>query len=140
MIKKILLTILAATLFWMFVQSAFAAIQLDDVLRPDNLPDLSVSEGEIDEEASAEITVTQTIILFVGNLVSQVLLFAGAVSIIFLMVSGGNYIFAFGKDERIEKGKRGIFWSIMGLLTIILSYAIVRGVINLILQLDVQAT
>jgi len=134
MIKKLIITILAATLFWTLAGDALAAIQLDDNLRPDNLPDIEVAETT--DNANSETLATQTIVLFIGNIVSQVLLFAGAVSIIFLIIAGGNYILAFGKDEHIEKGKRGIFWSITGLFTILLSYSIVKAIIAVLLQLD----
>lgn len=133
-LSKILLTILAATIFWMLAQQSFAVIQLDDSLKPSNLPDLTIQE-EISEDAP-ETAATRTLIIYVGNLVSKVLVFAGAVSIGFLIFAGANYILAFGKDERIERGKRGIFWSIAGLLVILLSYAIVRGVISILMQFD----
>ncbi len=151
--KKILFTLLFSSLFWSFSHEALAAIQLDPNLRPEGLP--TFGEESEDEEETAEsedppedtgdetpavYTATQTLVLFIGNIVSQVLLYAGAVSIIFLIVAGANYIFAFGKDERIEKGKRGIFWAITGLFIILLSYAIVRGLISLIVQVDVSAT
>ena len=132
--KKILLTVLAATIFWMLAQQALAVIQLDPNLKPDNLPDITV-QAEIDEN-SPETAATRTLIIYVGNIVSKVLVFAGAVSILFLIFAGANYILAFGKDERIERGKRGLFWSIAGLLVILLSYAIVRGIISIIMQFD----
>ena len=138
--KKLILVSLTAILFWMMTSHAFAAIQLDPNLQPDGLPEIDMVEVDTDagteNEVIGETAATQSLILFVGNIVSQVLLFAGAVSIFFLIVSGANYILAFGKDERIEKGKRGIFWSIMGLLVILLSYSIVRGAISLLLQVD----
>ncbi|MEK7146138.1 MAG: hypothetical protein AAB802_03045 [Patescibacteria group bacterium] len=137
-LKKFILPILFATLFWVGTESVSAVIQLDDGLRPDNLPTFEASDA-VNEE-NPETAATQTIILFVGNLLSQVLLFAGAVTILFLIIAGANYIFAFGKDERIEKGKRGIFWAIVGLLIIMLSYSIVRGLVGVLLQVDESVT
>lgn len=136
-IKKLFLTVLAAVLFSFCVNSAFAAIQLDDNLRPNNLPTFNAEEA-VDND-HPETAATQTLIMFVGNLVSQALLFVGALTIIFLIIAGMNYIFAFGKDERIEKGKRGMFWSLVGLLVILLSYAIVQGILQIILQVDESA-
>lgn len=132
--RKILLTLITATCFWMLTQSAFAAIQLPDSLRPNNLPDFDTAEA-IDED-HPESAATQTIILFVGNMVSQVLLFMAGIAIIFIVLAGSNYILAYGKDERIERGKRGMFWSVAGLVIILLSYSIVQGVISVILQVD----
>lgn len=133
--KKLILVSLAAVLFWMLSSHALAAIQLDPNLLPDGVAEFDIVETD-GVDIGGEEAATQSLILFVGNVISQVLLFAGAVSIIFLMISGANYILAFGKDERIEKGKRGIFWSLMGLLVILLSYSIVRGAIALLLQVD----
>lgn len=113
---------------------AFAAIQLDETFRPENLPTYELAEPT--DPDNPETAATYTISLFIGKLVSKALLFVGALAIFFLILSGANYIFAFGKDERIEKGKRGIFWSLMGLIVILLSYAIVQGIIQLILKVD----
>lgn len=135
--KKIVLTVLAASLFWMLTQGAFAAIQLPDTMRPDNLPDWDTAE--VTDPDHPETAATQTVILFVGTMVSQVLLFMATIAIFFVILAGANYIFAFGKDERIERGKRGLFWSLAGLLVILLSYAIVQGVISIILQVDSTA-
>ncbi len=138
MIKKLFLSVLAAICFSLFVNGALAVIQLDESLRPSNLPSFAVAEEGTGED-NPETRATQTLILFVGNLVSQFLLFAGAITIIFLIVAGANYIFAFGKDQLIEKGKKGIVWSLIGLIIIMLSYAIVQGVIQIILQVDEKA-
>lgn len=137
MIKKILLTVLVAVLFSFCADATFAAIQLDDNLRPSNLPTMGMEEA-VDSDRP-ETAATQSLIMFVGNLVSQVLLFAGAITIAFLLWASFNYIFAFGKDEKIEKGKRGLFWSLVGLLVIMLSYAITQGILQIVLQVDDSA-
>lgn len=135
--KKLLLTVLAASLFWMLTQSTFAAIQVPDEFRPSNLPDWEVADQT--DAAHPETAATQTVILFVGNMVSQVLLFMATISIFFVILSGANYIFAFVKEERVERGKKGLFWSVAGLVVILLSYSVVQGVISLILQVDSSA-
>ncbi len=139
MMKKLLLFTLAITLFWMLSVDAFAAIQLNDTLRPSNLPDPIEIEDAL-TDANPETAATQTVILFVGRLMSRVLVYAGVVAVAFLVVAGANYILAFGKDERIEKGKRGIFWAVMGLIVIMFSYALVQAVISIILKVDVSVT
>ncbi|QQR55391.1 hypothetical protein IPG41_02445 [Candidatus Peregrinibacteria bacterium] len=132
--KKILLSIMASALFWSLTQGAWAVIQIPDITRPDNLPGFEPIDTENSEHP--ELNATQNIILFVGSMVSQVLLFMATIAIIFVILAGANYIFAFGKDERIERGKRGVFWSLAGLIIILLSYSVVQGVISLILQVD----
>lgn len=146
-LKRIFLTLLLAlglSGFWHLNHDVLAVIQLDDSLRPPNLPSFSDITSQAMEDAqegqAGEVTATTATILFVGNLLSQILVFVGSLTIIFLIVSGVNYILAFGKDERIERGKRGIFWSLMGLLIVLVSYAAVKGMISLLLQLDSSAT
>ena len=134
MIKKILLSLGLLSALTVASPAAMAYIQLPTYLQPDNLPGGTPAEALNTDHP--ETAATQTLILYVGNLVSQVLLFMGSIAVIFLILAGGNYILAFGKDERIERGKRGIFWSVMGLITILFSYAIVQGVISIILQVD----
>ena len=138
--KKIYLTFLAAIIFWSLSFNVFGtAIQLDGTYKPDNLPTLGASQ----EAASAdhpETAATQTIILYVGNLVSQVLLFTGALTIVFIIIAGAKYVFAYGNDDRLGQAKRGITWSVVGLILILLSYSIVRGVIKLLISTDVSAT
>jgi hypothetical protein len=156
MIKKLLTSFIALLILLSLSGTAFAVIQLNTDLHPSNLPDIEVRQrdptpGEegvrvsetIDPdllESNPEVLATQTIILYVGSLINRVLLFTGTITIIFLIIAGANYILAFGKDERIERGKRGVFWSVIGLLTILFSYAIVQGVITILLRLDVAAT
>lgn len=123
-------------MFWTLTADVLA-LELDPDLKPENLPSVEIMEAT--DEANPETAATQTLILYVGGLVSKVLLFAGSVSIIFLIYSGANYILAFGKDERVENAKRGVTWSIGGLIIILLSYAIVRGIITIITQVDSDA-
>lgn len=131
MIKKFLLGLFTFTLL---TSGASAALQLDDTLKPQNLPGLEVQDAISDE--NPETAATQTLAIYVGGIISKVLLYSGAITVIFLIVSGSQYILAFGKDEKIEKGKRGVFWSLIGLLLIMFSYAIVQGVIQILLTLD----
>ncbi|MFA6024290.1 MAG: hypothetical protein WC777_03695 [Candidatus Gracilibacteria bacterium] len=138
MIKKLLLTIALGLSFSLLnADLSWAALQLDDNLRPDSLPTIEAEEA-VDAD-HPETAATQTAIMFVGKIISQVLLFTGALTVIFIMIAGFNYIFAFGKDERIEKGKRGTTWALVGLLLILLSYAIVQGILQIVLQVDKSA-
>ena len=138
MLKKILITVSLAILLWSMGTEAFAFTLEDaDVPKPDNLPDIEIMEAT--DENNPETAATQTLILYLGGIVSKVLLFASSVTIGYLIYAGANYIFAFGKDERIERGKRGIVWSLVGLITILLSYAIIRGILTIISQIDSSA-
>lgn len=116
-----------------------AAIQLDPTMKPVNLPSM-VTPLAPSDPSNPESAFTQTLIFFVGDrIIAPALLFAATVTIIFLILSGYNYITAFGKDEKIEKGKRGIFWSLFGLLIILASYSIVQAILSIISQVDIPA-
>ncbi len=138
--KYFILTILIACTTFFAIPEIGQALMLDEGLRPDNLPSYEFDSIQTSSEDNPESLATQGIILFIGNIVSQVLLFAAAISIIFIIVAGGTYIFAFGDDTKIDKGKRGLLWALIGLVIIMLSYAIVRGVISIILQVDVNVS
>jgi hypothetical protein len=118
----------------LFGSNLIGAVQLPSDLKPANIPDIEIEEAN--DGDNPESAATQTLILFVGRLLSRVLVWAGVVAVVFLIVAGTNYILAFGKDERIEKGKRGVFWTLLGLLIILLAYAIVQAVIQVVLSLD----
>lgn len=133
--KALIISICFAFFAFFLVAEPGFAITLDDTLRPDNLPTY-----DFDVEENSETAATQKIILFIGSIVSQVLLFAGAISILFVIFAGGTYIFAFGDDTKIDKGKRGLLWSLIGLVIIMLSYSITRGIISIILKIDSAAT
>jgi disulfide bond formation protein DsbB len=138
MIKKLLLTIAAALTVGFTVHPTWAAVQLDDSFRPENLPTFEMQEAV--DPNHPETAATQSLIYYIGNFISQALLFTGALAVIFLIIAGLNYIFAFGKDERIERGKLGVMWSLIGLLMILLSYAIVQGILQLVVQVDESVT
>lgn len=59
------------------------------------------------------------------NIIEFGLLFAGAVAAIFVVVSGYQYVLSAGNPEKVEKAKQGLTWSIVGLILVISSYAIV---------------
>jgi hypothetical protein len=138
--KALILTVFLAFFTWFGLAEPSLAITLNDSYRPDNLPTFDLDSVVATSDTNPETAATQAIIFFVGNIVSQVLLFAGAVAILFIIFSSGIYIFAFGDDTKIDKGKRGLMWSVIGLVIIMLSYAITRGVISIILKIDSAAT
>ena len=140
--KKIYLTFLCAIVFWSITLTAFAAIQLEDDFRPSNLPTLGPATGSeiVEVEGHPEAAATQTLILYVGKLVGQILVFCGALTVVYIIIAGAKYVFAYGSDDKGGEAKRGMTWSIVGLILIILSYSIVRGVIKILVSTDVNAT
>ncbi len=101
---------------------------LDDfrqqVFQPDNLP--APSAGDI----SAEGRVIE-VLQFLTNL----LLYAsGSVAVLILVIGGVMYVTSLGKDDQVDQAKKLIQYAIMGLLAVILAYAAVTNIIDLIFR------
>ncbi len=64
--------------------------------------------------------------------INILLTFAGVVTVLFLIVGGFWYIAAAGNEETLEKGRKTLINSLVGLIVIILSAAIVRIIAGLL--------
>lgn len=66
----------------------------------------------------------------IGSLIVQVvtvlLLVAASVAVIFLIIGGYRYVMAHGSEEGTEAAKKTLSGAVLGLIVIILSFAIVR--------------
>lgn len=67
---------------------------------------------------------------FFDTMVRNVLGLMGAVAIFFIIWNGFRYVTSFGNDDQVKKAKQSITWAVFGLISIILSYIILRVVIN----------
>jgi type IV secretion system pilin len=91
------------------------------------LPDIVHGKGLVDSVLPADPSslgkddVTRVLIYIIRWL----LLFSSAIAMIFIVVSGYQYILAAGNPEKLEKAKMGLTWSIGGFVLIVSSYAIV---------------
>ena len=68
------------------------------------------------------------------QLIDIFLYFAGAIALIFLIVGGFQYIASRGNEEATEKAKKSIAGAVIGIVIIVMSYAIVTIVNNLLLS------
>lgn len=94
------------------------------VYRPDNLPapdttDIS-AEGRVNE-----------VIDFAVNLI---LYASGSVAVLILIIGGIIYITSLGNDDRMDQAKRLIKNAALGLMAVILAFAIVTNIIDLIFR------
>lgn len=67
----------------------------------------------------------------IGNAIKLLLSIAGPLAFISCVVGGVIMITAHGEDEKIRKGKHILLWSVLALIIIAASYAIVTGVTQL---------
>ncbi len=134
--KKTIQIILGSLiLFPMYMREAFGIGIKDfqntnepfEVLRPENLP------GTRDVSAGAETTINE-ILQFAINLV---LYASGSVAVFFLVLGGIRYITSFGNQEMMDGAKKTIKYAVMGLLAVILAYAVVTNIISIIYKATV---
>lgn len=93
----------------------------ENVYRPENLP--GTRNG-----GSAETKVNE-IVLYAVNLI---LYASGSLAVLFLVIGAIRYITALGNQERMDGAKKTIKFAVIGLLAIILAFAAVQNIIDLI--------
>ncbi len=126
-IKSIFLTL---ALFGSF-NFAFAQVTLKDDLKPTYAPGTIVKKSEDSNRAPATY----------GNFVLQILAggliyVAAPVAVIVLAVAGLFYVTSASNPKNADKAKEAVKWAIIGLLVIIFSWVIVRGIIEQTLKLN----
>lgn len=95
-----------------------------EVYRPENLP-----AGRLGD-ASAETKIND-----IASFVTDLILYAsGSVAVLMLIFGGITYIGSLGNQERAERAKKIIKFAGIGLFVVILAYAIVTNVIDLIFR------
>jgi len=62
--------------------------------------------------------------------INYFLTFVGVIAVAFIIYAGFLMIIAQGEEEQVTKGKKIIIWAAIGLLVIMLSFAIVNFVIR----------
>lgn len=66
------------------------------------------------------------------KVINYILIISGTVTILFLMIGGFFYLTSAGAEEQTEKGKKILINSVIGLVVIVMSFAIVRIVSSLL--------
>ncbi len=95
-------------------------IQLDSSLKPEYATNIQVAGGG--NRASLAIAVLQMI---AGGLIYL----AGPVAVLMLAIGGVRYIVSRGDQTQMEEAKKTITYAVIGLVVIILSWAIISNVI-----------
>ncbi|MDP2624920.1 MAG: pilin [Candidatus Peregrinibacteria bacterium] len=134
-IKTITTTSILLGLMLMNFASTQAAISIDDELHPEYAPEGYSEVYNPDGTAEEQFGVT-SINYIIADIAVVLLQISGALAIFFIIMNGFNYIKAFGQEEEIQKAKKGLTWAIVGLLVVILSYAIVQNVLRITLSVD----
>jgi hypothetical protein len=62
---------------------------------------------------------------FIKNIVKTMVGIAGAVAVVFMVVGGFHYITSSGNPEKLDKAKKTLLYSGVGLVIVLAAYAIV---------------
>lgn len=127
MFKKILTSIILAISILILGTAAVHAYQIDPSLRPSNEPFALDKEIEETGASGATIVVLQII-------AGALLYFAIPIGVIAIVFSGSSMVLYGAEQEKLDAAKKHLTWSIIGLVTVILSYSIVRIIIGAILK------
>jgi len=83
------------------------------------------------EEGYAEgITTTSSAREFVVNVTNFILSFLGLAAIVVVIYGGVLYVTAGGESEKADKGKKSIMYAMMGIVIVLISYALVNTLIK----------
>ncbi len=130
--KKLLSTIWVLTIVKVLIPIANATYGIPEEYQPSNIAESRAESIPVEGGDYGARAVT----LIIGDLISAALGLIGVLAVYFLVSNGFKYATAFGKQDQIDQAKKGIFWAIGGLLTILISYSIVRLVLSILLTVD----
>ena len=106
-----------------------AKVEINPDLKPEYAADVSVPE-----DAPRETQARMIMELLAGSLIYL----AGPLAVLMLAIGGLRYVMSHGDQTQMEEAKKTITYAIIGLIVIVLSYAIVSNVINLTLSTGVS--
>jgi len=82
-------------------------------------------------EANGYVLTIDCVPILFFNLVFWALTFAGLVALLLVIFGGFKYMTSGGDQKAVEGGKKTITWAIIGLVVILLSFAIVRFIADI---------
>ena len=132
MLKKtiILLGLMTLTLILFGASGVYAAGLMPDAYRPENMPFGREALGTATGLTGAAFAFVLILQIIAGGL----LYFAAPVAVITIVLAALSMVVGSHETEKVEQAKKWLTWAIIGLLTIMLSYSIVRIIIGLVIR------
>lgn len=132
MLKRVFYTALGSFLLLPVFAADALGLTLQDfreqVFRPENLP--AGREGD----ASVETKISD-IFQFATNFI---LYASGSVAVLMIVLGAVQYVTSLGNQERTDAAKKTLQFAVTGLLVVILVYALITNVIDLIYEVTVS--
>ena len=100
-------------------------------------PGQSGSPCQLDNPAKGQLIDIRNFGDLLKRIINIFLYFAGGIAVLFLMVGGFQYVAARGNEEATEKAKKTITGAIIGIIIIVMAFAIVAIVNNLLTRNDI---
>ena len=88
---------------------------------------LTKAQTEIEGTGIREET---DIVIAIGQVINFILMFAAILAFVAFVVAGFMFILGFGSDASIQRAKKIMIWSIVGLVIIVFAFVIVEFIIN----------
>lgn len=128
--KKLLITIIAVLSLFNGVFLAPAAFAVDSIVPQITYPNEANPNGS--KVSLVKQLPNESWQNLLANIIKFILQITGSLTFISFIVGGVIMVVARGNEEEVKKGKSIILWSIVALLIIAISYAIVTGVTQLV--------
>lgn len=106
-----------------FITVSFSGSMIESLFGNVDLTELCVPIGRV-------CNVHDSILSAIWTLIQWAISLGTIVGTIFLIISGIMYMTALGDKEGMEKAKRGLLWSVVGILVLVVSYVVVGYLFN----------
>ncbi|MDP3993798.1 MAG: pilin [Candidatus Doudnabacteria bacterium] len=90
--------------------------------------------GELTNPAPGQLVNIDTFEKLLIKIINTFLYFAGGIAVIFIVVGGFQYVASRGNEESTEKAKKTVTYAVLGLVIIVMAFAIVSIVNNLLIR------
>ena len=105
--------------------TCFAQVQLDDGYRPDYAVNYT--------PPAAYANRSDYYINYILQAISGALIYvAGPIAVLIIVWGGGSYVTSGGDETAIGNAKKTIVYAIIGLVVIILSYALIHAIVGIV--------
>ena len=121
--------VIISTIAALSAGTALAQVQMDPNLKPDFAPSYTSSQNRA-------TPVTATLQLVAGSLIYV----AGPLAVLMIAAGGFMYVTSHGDSTQMENAKKTIMFAIIGLVVIIVSWAIVTNIAQVFLTTGVVGT